>query len=149
MKFHRVTGTIDESSRRSPKKHRGREPGMPTLRNSREGWATQMRASLKGCPTRRRRIYNAAQMNQQKRSIKFFCALGLFIWAFCIMAWTAKHLEPIYGWHGWLREGVQICKIVFLVYVGYQLILAEEEINSLRCSNLKSERIITELSTFK
>jgi hypothetical protein len=62
-------------------------------------------------------------------------AIALWFWALCILAWDAKHLEPIIGWWDWLVVGGEFGKIGLLGYAGFLLITAEEDIETLKASN--------------
>ncbi len=75
------------------------------------------------------------------------CAFALWIWAFCIVCWAAKNLEPIFDWHGWMAEGWEAIKIALLAYSGFLLITAEQERERLEHFNQRLEQIVGELQS--
>ncbi len=76
--------------------------------------------------------------------MRWKCAFGLWIWAFCILCWAAKNLEPILGWQGWLITAWHIGRIAFLVYAGFLLIEADQEIEGLKYTRARLEEAIAE-----
>jgi len=77
-------------------------------------------------------------------ALRWKCAIGLWIWAFCILCWAAKNLEPVSDWQGWLIEAWHIGRIALLGYAGFLLIEADREIEGLKYTRGRLEEVIAE-----
>jgi hypothetical protein len=76
--------------------------------------------------------------------VRWKFAIGLWISAFCILAWAANNLDPVFDWHGWLRVGWHFGRIAFLCYAGFLLVQAQEEIDGLKYTRDRLEEAIGE-----
>ena len=53
-------------------------------------------------------------------------AVALWVWAFCILCWIGKYLDPVPDWKRGIAVIFELAKCVFLVYVGISLIDASK-----------------------
>ena len=77
--------------------------------------------------------------------MRWKCAIALWIWAFCILCWAAKNLEPSFDWRGWLLSAWELARVGILAYAGLLLVMANDEIEQLEHSNKGLEQIIGQL----
>lgn len=68
-------------------------------------------------------------------------AIGIGIWAFCILAWSAHNLEPLTDWPRRFAAALEVIKIIFLLRVAYVLLESDEEIDRLQASVKVLERL--------
>jgi hypothetical protein len=76
--------------------------------------------------------------------MRWKCAIGLWIWALCLLFWAAKNLEPTYDWSGRLLDFWELAKVALLVGAGFLLIMADGEIEELKISNQRLDERLWE-----
>ena len=78
-----------------------------------------------------------------KLSLRIKVAIGLGLMGILTLI-SAPDVHPI-GWRDWLVVGWLFGKIGFLVYAAYVLIIADEEIETLKATNKSTEHLIAEI----
>jgi hypothetical protein len=78
-----------------------------------------------------------------KQSLRIKVAIGLGLFGIFTLI-SASDIHPT-GWRDWLTVAWIFGKIGFLMYAAYVLIIADEEIETLKASNKSSERLIEEI----
>lgn len=79
---------------------------------------------------------------REETAVRWKCAIGLWVWAACILLWASKYVEPLVDWRAWIADAWQFFRAALLAYAGFLLVASEEELKASRSQVDNLEAII-------